>query len=217
MEDTYQNASFQSQGRYAILGELSSNTKSILFVFHGQGQLAKFFIQKFKALTNQGFTIIAPEGLHNYYLEGFTGRVGASWMTSENRLVAIENYISFLDNVLQDVKSKVAPSIKLHLLGFSQGTATVSRWIEQSNFNFEQLILWGGTLPPDLSKELIRKRMKNKKFIHVIGNQDLYIATTKVEALKSLTKGYCIDSDYNMYEGGHDIDQQALLNIFNHG
>jgi len=216
MEDIYQNISFKTQGRYAVSGELSASTKSILFVFHGQGQLSKFFIQKFKALTNQGFTIIAPEGLHNYYLEGIAGRVGASWMTSENRLVAIANYISFLNNVLRDVKIKASPSVKLHLLGFSQGTATVSRWVEQSNFNFEQLILWGGTLPPDLNKELISERVKSKKIIHYIGNKDPYIDNSKVGLLMLLAKNYGIDSEYKMYEGGHDIEENTLLSIFNH-
>jgi len=214
MEDIYHSISFKTQGRYAVLGKLSAHTKSILFVFHGQGQLAKFFIEKFKPLTHQGFTIIAPEGLHNYYLEGTTGRVGASWMTSENRLVAIANYISFLNNVLQNVKREASPLVKLHLLGFSQGTATVSRWIEKSNFNFEQLILWGGALPPDLNKELISARMKSKKLTHFIGNKDPYIDNSKVESLKLLAKNYGIESACKTYEGGHDIDSLTLRKFF---
>ncbi len=213
MEDIYQNISFKTQGRYAILGELSSNTKSILFVFHGQGQLSKFFIQKFKALTSQGFTIIAPEGLHNYYLEGIAGRVGASWMTSENRLVAIANYISFLNNVLQDVKRKSSPSVKLHLLGFSQGTATVSRWVEQSNFNFEQLILWGGALPPDLNKELIFSRMKGKPLLQVVGNNDPYITPEHKKEIDKRIKKYKLSVSINYYKGGHEIEPNILLEL----
>ena len=183
MEDIYQQVSFQAQGRYAVLGELSTKTKSLLFVFHGQGQLAKFFIQKFKALVNQGFTIIAPEGLHNYYLEGFKGRVGASWMTSENRLVAIENYVNFLNATLKQVRENTPTDIPIHILGFSQGTATASRWVAQSNFVFESLTLWGGALPPDLDKASILNRMQSKKLNHVIGNKDQYIDKTKVEEI----------------------------------
>ncbi|MCF6351567.1 MAG: dienelactone hydrolase family protein [Cyclobacteriaceae bacterium] len=214
MEDTYQNISFNAQGRYALLGELSANTKSIFFVFHGQGQLAHFFVQKFKLLVKQGYTIIAPEGLHNYYLQGFSGRVGASWMTNENRLVAIENYIHFLDAMYKDVKGAIAPTTKVHLLGFSQGAATASRWVAQSNFDFEQLILWGGTLPPDLNKENILGRMKNKKLIQVVGKKDPYINADKIKELKALVNNYQLSADYKMYEGGHDIEATVLKELF---
>ncbi len=214
MEGNYQYLPFKAQGRYAILGSLSSDTSKVLFVFHGQGQLARYFIQKFKPLITQGYTVIAPEGLHHYYLQGFSGRVGASWMTSENRLVAIANYISFLDRAYQDVKRKASPSVKLHLLGFSQGTATASRWIEQSKFDFEQLILWGGALPPDLNKEKILGRMKNNKLIQVIGKKDPYMNTDKINELKGLVNNYQLFSDYRMYEGGHDIEATVLNELF---
>ena len=43
-----------------------------------------------------GYTIIAPQGLHKFYLEGTSGRVGASWMTKENREDDIKNYLVYL-------------------------------------------------------------------------------------------------------------------------
>ncbi len=214
MDTNYQPISFNTQGRYAVLGNLSSDTSNVLFVFHGQGQLAHFFIQKFKLLVKQGYTVIAPEGLHNYYLQGFSGRVGAGWMTSENRLTAIENYISFLNSVYNDVKSKTSASLQISLLGFSQGAATASRWVEQSTFDFDKLILWSGALPPELSKEKILSRMKNKKLIQVVGKKDPYINADKVNELKALVNNYQLSADYKMYEGGHNIEATVLKELF---
>jgi len=213
--ENYASVSFQSSGRYAVLGSLHKSTKNVVIAFHGQGQLAKYFIQKLKGLQALGITVIAPEGLHYYYLNGFSGRVGTSWMTSENRLMAIANYISFLNLMRTDIISKTNPGIKIHLLGFSQGVATVSRWVEQTKFDFEQLILWGGALPPDLNKELINKRMSGKPLHQVIGKRDPFIDSEKVEDLKLLIEGYGLSADYTYYDGVHEITPDTLLKLFN--
>src|SRR5690242_15478023 len=93
--------SFPFSARYFKLGEINEHTTEVWFVLHGQGQLAEFFIQKFKMLEDQNICVIAPEGLSRYYLEGYTGRVGATWMTKENRLMDINNYIQYLNAVYQ--------------------------------------------------------------------------------------------------------------------
>lgn len=209
-----QNVSFKSIGRYSILGDIDESTKSILFVFHGQGQLARYFIQKFKPLLKFGISIIAPEGLHQYYLEGFSGRVGASWMTSENRLIAIKNYLNYLDSVFEDVSKEVSKNAKFDVLGFSQGAATASRWIEQSSFEFEKFILWGGALPPDLTQEVIAKRMQHKKLIQVIGKNDPYINKENENKLLKLIQKYKLSSKIEYYDGGHDILTSTLIKLF---
>lgn len=211
-----QRVSFQSKGRYSILGKLNKNTNSILFVFHGQGQLAKFFIRKFEALQKHEITVIAPEGLHYYYLEGFKGRVGASWMTSENRTEAIENYLNYLNALYRKVEELVSSRVKYSVLGFSQGSATASRWAEQNTFSLDQFILWGGALPPDLNKKLISNRLQNNQLLQVFGNNDPYINSENIEEIKKLTSKYGISSEYKLYEGGHDIDPKVLLEVINH-
>ena len=209
-----ENVSFESIGRYSTLGDLDKSTESILFVFHGQGQLARYFIQKFKPLLAHKIVIIAPEGLNQYYLEGFSGRVGATWMTSENRIVAIENYVRFLNSMFNDVNEKVSKKVKFNVLGFSQGTATASRWIEQSSFEFEKLILWGGALPPDLTKEVITNRMRHKKLIQVIGKNDPYITLEKQKKIEELVKNYKLTTVYEYYDGAHDIQNSTLIKLF---
>ena len=69
--------------RYHILNE-GTNAKKVLYVLHGYGQLAEFFVRKFRELGDE-YLIVAPEGMHRFYLQGSSGRVGASWMTKEDR------------------------------------------------------------------------------------------------------------------------------------
>jgi len=114
--------------RYYTLGALSEKTRTVWFVCHGYGQLANYFLRNFKSLENEKTFIISPEGFHRYYLNGFSGRVGASWMTKEDRLNDIADYVAYLDQLYHKVFSSVnRNNLKVNLLGFSQGGATATR------------------------------------------------------------------------------------------
>src|SRR5207237_10690301 len=97
--------------------------------------------------------LVAPEGLSRFYVgEGATERrVGASWMTREDRLAEIEDYVRYLDAVYDDVFGRLDRArVTVHALGFSQGAATVSRWTAMGTSRIDRVLLWGGELPPDL-------------------------------------------------------------------
>ncbi len=123
--------SYQQKATYYREG----NGKKLLYVLHGYGQLAKFFIRKFKDLGDQ-YTIIAPEGQHYFYLRGTSGRVGACWMTKENREQDIENYINYLNAVHAEISSEHDWQ-EVSILGFSQGVAKAFRWLAEGNLTPE--------------------------------------------------------------------------------
>ena len=87
------------------------------YVLHGYGQLARYFIKKFTKLPAKGIHVTAPEGLHRFYLEGSSGRVGASWMTKEDRETDIANYIQVL-NALHHNNARANEKLERVLLVF---------------------------------------------------------------------------------------------------
>ena len=129
--------------RYQQLGELSSRTRRVWFVCHGYGQLAAYFIRHFAFITEADPTtvIIAPEGLSRFYLSGNGGRVGASWMTRDDRLHEIQDHVNFLNQLAATILPQCPPDVHITVLGFSQGTATVGRWLAQAAFRSAHLIL----------------------------------------------------------------------------
>ncbi|MDW3191669.1 MAG: alpha/beta hydrolase [Cytophagales bacterium] len=138
---------------YRTLNSLKSTTRKIWIVFHGQGQLTEFFLKKFEVLDPNEHFIIAPQGLSKYYLNGFTGRVGASWMTKEDRLTEIENQARYVDAV---VEAELGDhSAEIVLLGFSQGTATMMRYAKHAQLTFNKMIVWAGTIPLELTPEMV--------------------------------------------------------------
>ena len=78
------NIKVEKTATYYSSGNIKT-AKTIWFVLHGYGMLAEYFIKKFDSIVNNDNCVIAPEGLSKFYTKGFYGRVGASWMTKENR------------------------------------------------------------------------------------------------------------------------------------
>jgi predicted esterase len=205
---------FSYKARYFRLGEISSATKAIWFVLHGYGQLAQYFIQKFKTLEQRNICVIAPEGLSRFYLEQLenagrkNNRVGASWMTRENRLTDISNYLEFLNNVYNaEVGDK---SIPITVLGFSQGSATASRWVTEGKINFERLILWAGMFPPDMDFQNASTILKKKKISLVYGTKDQFITDERFAEMDLVTKKLETNVETSAFDGGHEIDERTL-------
>lgn len=208
------NLSFPFTARYFTLGEINENTKEVWFVLHGHGQLASFFLQKFKKLAEKNICVIAPEGLSRYYLEGYSGRVGATWMTKENRLMDIENYIQYLNSIyLAEIKAKHAPSTKITVLGFSQGAATASRWVMNGVVPFQRLILWGGVFPPDMDFNKGHAVLKTKDTYIVYGKSDPFLTDDRFVEMKTILSNLNINPTVITFNGTHEIDQETLINF----
>lgn len=203
--------SFEYKARYFSLGEASDKIEQLWFVCHGHGQLAEYFIKKFQCLDNKKTLIIAPEGLSKYYLNGFTGRVGATWMTKEDRLTDIANYVSFLSAVFEEVRQKLPEKVKINLMGFSQGAATISRFATQSAVEFDRLILWAGIFPPDLPPLESVQRLHNKKVYWVYGTKDQYLTDGIMEEQNTIAQKLKIAPEVVSFEGEHELNDAVLL------
>jgi len=87
--------------RYFTIGEPDASLTELWFVCHGYGQLAGRFVRHFESIDAPHRMIVAPEALSRFYVEvaGKTHadtHVGASWMTREDRLSDIEDYVEYL-------------------------------------------------------------------------------------------------------------------------
>lgn len=198
--------------RYFVLGEPGEHITTVWFVCHGYGQLASYFIRNFETIQTKNTLIIAPEGLHRFYWEQFSGRVVASWMTKEDREDDITDYVNYLDMVYDEVmQSFLKKNIKVVVLGFSQGTATVCRWIAAKRRTLHHLILWAGTLPPDIELSVFT----GFKIYFVAGDTDEFIKKEQVEETEQLLASKKLSYRIIRYQGRHEIDKATLLKLIN--
>lgn len=145
-------------GREPGAAAAGPEVRSTWFVLHGYRQLAGRFIRRFRPVAGPTRRIVAPEALSRFYLEAGEGRhgresrVGASWMTREDRRSEIRDYVRYLDRVAHGLPGCRGrpPGGHRTVLGFSQGAHTAARWAAMGTLRLQRLVLWGAGLPSDL-------------------------------------------------------------------
>jgi len=193
--------------RYFTLGS-PQHAADVWLVCHGYGQLASRFLERFRPIEAERRCIVAPEGLSRFYLTESPAerRVGASWMTREDRLHEIDDYVRYLDGVYGNV---VPRNARVTALGFSQGTATVCRWAGLGSSRIDRLIVWGGEVPPDLDL----KRLRVPGLTIVYGTRDELFTPKIIAATEERLRANQIGYELMSFEGGHEIDETTLRRL----
>lgn len=203
--------------RYWTLEE-EGEARELWIVLHGYKQLARRFLRRFTPIHDGTRRIVAPEGLSRFYLDQAPGRhgpnsvVGATWMTREDRLHEIRDYVGYLGRLLDEVVSSVGEA-PLTVLGFSQGVATAARWVVQGRLRPVRLVAWGDTLPPDLDMDAAAHALDGVELVLVRGSRDRAVEGPRVEEERSALRGAGIAYREVRYEGGHDIHPQPLREL----
>lgn len=202
------------RGRYYIDGHLGPETKEVWIVCHGYGYLAEYFVKYFERLASDTCCVVAPEGLSRFYKDGMGGDVGASWMTKSDRLSEIDDYVAYLDQLTNLVmKDLDRTRVKLNVLGFSQGTAAVCRWLTMGSTSIDNLVVWAGEIPGDINFNKFNEVLNGKPVHLVIGDSDEFVSSKMLEQFEMYLKSKSIDYILHLYQGGHKIDGPLLLEI----
>lgn len=210
-----QHITIERRVRYAVLEPSSEPVSEVWFALHGYNQLAHRFLRHFQPIHGGGRLIIAAEGLHRQYIDHGARKVGASWMTSEDRLTDIEDYVAYLDLLYEHVfKSRdLRLDVPVHGLGFSQGVHTLYRWVALGISRIDRAILWGGTPPPDLDLVAHRPRLSNASLQLVSGDADEFISEDVIQKHKERLKEAGVPFQSHSYKGGHRLDADILMRL----
>lgn len=206
--------------RYFTLGPTDARVEQLWLVCHGYSQLASQFVGYFRTLDDGRRLIVAPEALSRFYLDPASGgthavaRVGASWMTREDRLHEIDDQARYLDAVRADVIARLGREpAKCIVLGFSQGAATAARWATRSAVRVDRLVLWGGLLAPDLDLATYGARLASMHLTLVAGERDEYISPAALAAEQARIERAGVPCARMTFDGGHRLDKTVLRTL----
>ena len=200
--------------RYATLGPEDGRARELWVVLHGQGQLAARFLRHFAPLDDGTRLIVAPEALSRHYLDwvrdpdGGPPRVGATWMTRDDREHDIRDYVAYLDAVYAAVAAPFAAPPPLTVLGFSQGAATASRWAALGAVRADRLVCWGGAPAPDVPVDAAGVR--GARLTIVAGTRDEYATPAAVAHEEARLRAAGAAYDLRGYDRGHHLDAATL-------
>jgi predicted esterase len=203
--------------RLAMLGPEGPGVRELWIVLHGYGQLAAPFLEDFRAIDDGTRLIVAPEALSRFYVGDTQARlhrdakVGASWMTREDRLAEIADYIAYLDAVLQSAVAALdGARPPVTVLGFSQGASTAARWVAAGRVNAARLVVWGSQFPPELDLADPGAPLRRVETTLVIGATDVFATPKLVEKEKARLREAGFPFRFMVFQGGHRLDDDTL-------
>lgn len=217
--------------RYYTAGD-AAGARAVWLALHGYGQLAGYFVRHFAehAGPGSGRLVVAPEALSRFYVDrgepaaGTPARVGATWMTREDRDAEIADYLGYLDQALEAATAAVpggtpggggAGVAAMGVLGFSQGAATACRWAAHRRRRGlpapDALVLWGGALPHDLDLAgADGGALRALRLTLVVGDADEFATPALLAEQEARLAEAGVAHETVRYAGGHRLEGDVL-------
>lgn len=195
---------------YYLLGTPGPHIRRYWLVCHGYAQLADEFLEYFRPLDDGATLVVAPEGLNYFYKKGFGGAPGATWMTRQHRVTEIEDYTAYLQQLHETTLQQLPLDVQVVVLGFSQGAATITRWVLRRQPHCHAFVAWAGLLPEDEPYTQIEGYWTGKKRWFCYGDNDPFITQERIEGFQALLSAHKLVFEKLVFEGGHEVPEVGL-------
>lgn len=137
-----------THGRVLIRAARAAASRGVLVGFHGYMENAAIQLKRLEDIPGTAtWTLVAIQGLHRFY-RGRTQEVVASWMTREDRDLAIADNLAYVAAALELVPH--GDGTRIVYAGFSQGVAMAFRAAVCGPAGAAGIVAVGGDVPPEL-------------------------------------------------------------------
>jgi len=166
--------------------------------FHGYQESAGITLDVLRQIANgRPIGLVSVQGLHRFYSR--SNDVIASWMTSQDRELAIADNVAYVATVMTAVADEFGITRPLIYTGFSQGVAMAYRAAALVQRPCDGVIALAGDLPPDvaplagsLPPVLLGRGTEDKWYTAEKAQKDLAILTPAGAKVSE-----------HVFEGGH--------------
>jgi len=140
-----------THGRYLVEAPAGAGPWPVLLGFHGYAETAGVQLVHLTRLDPAGAWLrVSVQGLHRFYTR--QQDVVASWMTREDRDLALADNIAYAEAVRAAVDASYATTGAFVAVGFSQGAAQAYRAGLAGGRACAGILALGGDLPPDVAE-----------------------------------------------------------------
>lgn len=186
-----------THGRYLV--EVPEHSRATLVGFHGYQENAEIHLDVLRqVIGDRPVGLVSVQGLHRFYTRAGT-EVVASWMTKEDRDLAIADNITYVRRVLAAVAQEDSLARPLIFVGFSQGVAMAYRAATSVQRPCDGVIALAGDVPPDvvpLASSLPRVLIGR-------GTEDKWYSAEKSAADLAALRAAGANVTEHVFEGGH--------------
>jgi len=177
-------------------------TAHLLVVFHGYAQRAEDALEPVRRIPGiERWRVAAVQGLHRFYTRN-DERIVASWMTREDRELAIADNLAYVDRAIDAAWPESGSLRRLVLLGFSQGAAMAYRAALLGRHRASGIVALGGDIPPELKST--DSHYDWPPVLIGAGRTDRWYTAAKVDADEALLRGKDVAHEIVRFDGGHE-------------
>ena len=189
----------------------------LIVAFHGYGHNAQIMLDAVRQIPGASrWRIASVQALHRFYARD-SQTVIASWMTREDRELAIADNVAYVDRAIEmsqagpteDRSASRVQGPPVVLVGFSQGTSMAYRAALLGRHGVSGVIALGGDIPPELKTNEPRDRphASARAWPAVLigaGATDPYYTATKLDSDLAFLSSRGVPHDVVRYAGGHE-------------
>lgn len=188
-----------THGRMLVRPARAAAARGLLVGFHGFAENAATQIDRLGAIPGaSAWTLVSIQGLHRFY-RGRTQDVVASWMTREDRDVAIADNLAYVAAAVDEVPHD--DSTRIVYAGFSQGVAMAFRAAVLGRDPASGVIAIGGNVPPDL---FANRSLRFPSVFLARGERDEWFTQSKFDADAAALTARGAPVRSLVYDGAHE-------------
>lgn len=185
-----------THGRYLV--EIPEHSRATLVGFHGYQENAAVMFDVLRQIAaGRSIGLVSVQGLHRFYTRA--NDVIASWMTKEDRELAIADNVAYVAKVLSAVADEHGITRPLIYAGFSQGVAMAYRAAVLAERPCDGVIALAGDVPPDaapLAAALPRVLIGR-------GTEDKWYTAEKAGKDRTVLQQAGVAVTEHVFDGGH--------------
>jgi predicted esterase len=196
-----------THGRFLVEPAAQAGAAPVLIGFHGYAEPAETQLDRMRAIPGaDGWMLVAIQGLHRFY-QRRTNEVVASWMTRQDRELAIADNLTYVAGVMDAVAHDWPGAPRVVFAGFSQGVAMTYRAAAAAARPVDGVISVGGDIPPELDTAAL-SRVRSALVCR--GTRDEWYTAEKFdEDLRRLTQAGVAVRPL-LFDGGHEWTDEMM-------
>jgi predicted esterase len=178
----------------------------MLVGFHGYGEDADQQLERLRAIPGSSrWFCVSIQGLHRFY-ERRTDRVVASWMTRQDRELAIVDNLAYVSACLDAAATEWPTTPTVVFTGFSQGVAMAFRAAVNMTGRIASVVSVGNDIPPELAPSALKGL---SAALIARGTSDPWYTKEKLAADEQRLRDCSVKVRALEYHGGHEWSSEV--------
>jgi predicted esterase len=207
MDIIERNVATTTHGRFLMARPSASDAAPLLVGFHGYAEAAEKQMARLQAIPSADeWVVVSIQGLHRFY-ERRADQVIASWMTRQDRELAIADNLAYVSAVIEDVmRERTAPYVVF--AGFSQGVAMAFRAAAACTRPVAGAMAVGGDVPPEIDAASLARV---GSALVCRGVRDEWYSTEKFDADLRRLRDADVRVEQLEFDGGHEWSDAVVV------